>query len=187
MKKDNDTLVLLSYVRPENLLTGIPHVPTRKVSKDINFVIVCQHNNHARSEYSNGPHGRAVLIGRGLSCEYERYVKKAGSSRGTHRCTVRFQEYAYLHDFNLNTVWQTQVSRIRYAQLGQLGVPVEQLEWQAAPIPGSASEYSNGTVRMPEASTEKRWFTIEQAREALALKHDLTAEQVKLTLDDFEN
>ena len=135
--------------------------------KKCDYAILTANKHHKKSTPSGYDHGAAFLIGKISGVSPEAYDDLGEREDG--RWIIRFSEYAEL---DIPSFWEGFRNPVKYADISDLDVDLESLEWKPFPTEGiNTPEYD----RIPA-------LTIEEAKRGIAKKLGVTPDNIEIII-----
>ena len=135
--------------------------------KKCDYVIMTANNHHKKSTPSGYDHGSAFLIGKISGVTPDAYDDLGEREDG--RWIIRFNEYA---EMNTPSFWGGFQNPIKYADLSDLDVDLESLEWKPFPTEG---------IITPEYDPVPA-LTIEEAKRGIAKKLGVAPDNIEIII-----
>ena len=135
--------------------------------KKCDFAILTANNHHKKSTHSREDHGTAFLIGKISGVTPDAYDDLGEREHG--RWIIRFSEYAEL---DIPSFWGGFQNPIKYADLSDLDVDLDSLEWKPFPTEG---------IDTPEYDPVPA-LTIEEAKRGIAKKLGVTPDNIEIII-----
>jgi hypothetical protein len=135
--------------------------------KKCSYAILTANKHHKKSIPSGYEHGSAFLIGKISGVTPDAYDDLGEREDG--RWIIRFSEYAEL---NIPSFWKGFRNPVKYADISDLDVDLESLEWKPFPTEGiNTPEYD----RIPA-------LTIDEAKRGIAKKLGIAPDNIEIII-----
>jgi hypothetical protein len=135
--------------------------------KKCDYLIMTANNHHKKSTPSGYDHGSAFLIGKISGVTPDAYDDLGEREDG--RWIIHFNEYA---EMNIPSFWGGFQNPIKYANLSDLDVDLESLEWKPFPTEG---------IITPEYDPVPA-LTIEEAKRGIAKKLGVAPDNIEIII-----
>lgn len=136
-------------------------------AKKCEYVLLTANSHHRQSAHPTGMHGDAFLLGRisGLSPDTYDDLQNLESNRWI----IQFSEYA---EVDIPKIWGGYQNPVKYADLSDLGIDPEQLEWNSFPTERIADQTLIG---IPE-------LTIKEAKIGVSKKLGISPDCIEIII-----
>ena len=176
MSNVEDTIVVFTAKSPSRILGDggsqawvLEPIRARKCT----WLICCQ-NQHNRQEYADAtePHGSAFLLGRISE------IRRPTDPDDSGRWQIAISEYARI---NVPNLWDHGRNPVRYTTLGDLGISLQDIEWQTLPTARDAPPQTT-RAHEPTPSEAEPLLTIAEAKKRLAVAFGVKPDAVEITI-----